>query len=344
MYLPFHVLHFSSAQFYKTLQEVQDTADKGPKVAQSSDDPLQPFSPPTTPRSQSSPAFFGENPFVSDAFINIPARQFREGNYEKFVGDPFETTDPFSGSSDDHHIISTTSDDFVESVNSPDLFQNSRNNKNPEDGFSETSAFSTENQNGGSSHTQHSPPSQSTNAENQNGGSSHTQPPPPSQSTNAEQSRESVVQLSPPMHESEASQSVSSKESLQNSLSCASSQESLKESHSSSRHSQRDSHSSKESLGEHQTRMAEIPALLLSSQESLPNQQLTASQDSLGKMSPRLIGSDHSQQSAPSFKLSQDSLSPVSSPQHKRSRSERSSTASFQEMVVEERIEPVLQV
>ncbi|XP_064387118.1 zinc finger CCCH domain-containing protein 13-like isoform X3 [Halichondria panicea] len=298
--------------FYKTLEEVQDTANKGPKVAPSSGEPLEPFSPPTTPRYKSSPAFFGENPFVSDAFINIPARQFREGEYEKFVGDPFETTDPFS-SSDDHHIISTTSEDFVESPNSPDVFQNSHNTTTPENEFSK------EKQTGGSLRTQQSL----------------------SQPINAETSRDSSGQPSPPLHDSGASVSsqTSSKESLQNSYSCASSQESLKDSCSSSRHSHRDSHSSKESLGENQT----IPSPLLSSQESLQHQQLAASQDSLGRMSPRLIGSDHSQQSAPLSRLSQDSLSPVSSPRLKESRSERSSTASFQEMVVEERIEPVLQ-
>lgn len=39
---------------------------------------------------------YGENPFISDEFINLPARSFREGEFENFYGDPFESVEIFS--------------------------------------------------------------------------------------------------------------------------------------------------------------------------------------------------------------------------------------------------------
>jgi hypothetical protein len=36
---------------------------------------------------------FGENPFTSDEFVNLPATRFREGGFEKFSGDPFESVE-----------------------------------------------------------------------------------------------------------------------------------------------------------------------------------------------------------------------------------------------------------
>ena len=40
--------------------------------------------------------FFGENPFTGDDFVNLPARRFREGGFENFYGDPFESVEIFS--------------------------------------------------------------------------------------------------------------------------------------------------------------------------------------------------------------------------------------------------------
>ena len=55
--------------------------------------PIQPFSPPTSPIKQNPP--LGENPFISDEIVNLPARRFREGDFENFSGDPFESVELF---------------------------------------------------------------------------------------------------------------------------------------------------------------------------------------------------------------------------------------------------------
>ena len=57
--------------------------------------PIRPFSPPTTPMKKA--PFFGENPFTGDDFVNLPARRFRDGEFENFYGDPFESIEVFSG-------------------------------------------------------------------------------------------------------------------------------------------------------------------------------------------------------------------------------------------------------
>lgn len=67
---------------------VQEKAEYLPTV-DPSHIPIQPFSPPATP-SRSAPPL-GKNPFISDAFVNLPARRFREGDFDNFYGDPFES-------------------------------------------------------------------------------------------------------------------------------------------------------------------------------------------------------------------------------------------------------------
>ena len=63
--------------------------------------PIQPFSPPATPIKPNPP--LGENPFISDEFVNLPARKFLEGEFENFYGDPFESVETFTEPS--HHPI-----------------------------------------------------------------------------------------------------------------------------------------------------------------------------------------------------------------------------------------------
>lgn len=282
------------------LREVEATVDEGPKVNQSSSDNLEPFSPPTTPGPRDKePTFFGENPFVSDAFVNMPARQFRDGRYDNTAGDPFQSMDPFSDSSE-CHSIDTATDDFVD-ANSPHELRVNDHNKSttPESTFSNSSTFSEE-------------------------------------PHNAQVTANDVVQQhSPDLSRPHSSQSsiTGSRESLKGSYNVVALQDSLKHS---SRSSPREEHSSsRESLGDNHRLNTDNA----SSVHSRPPSRLTASQDSLSidKPSPRLSDS-------PSHFSDGSVGSTRSSPGLQGRRSERSSTASFQEVVVEERIEPMLQV
>ncbi len=288
------------------LHEVQTTVnEEGSKVSSpsNSSDDLEPFSPPATPDQKDTPTLFGENPFVSDAFINMPAKKFRDSRYDSVVGDPFQNMDPFSECSE-RHSINTSSEDFVD-FNSPNELQ-SNSHKHISLG-SPFSDYSTSSERG---HTTHS----LTTTDKR----SHT--------VHVSTATINIVQQpSPNLSRPHSSQSshTSSRESLRGSINITtSSQESLKQS--SVRDTSRNSFRSNERLSS-------------SSVESVRSRSpLSASQDSLG------IGKTHS--GSPSHSIEGSVGSTGSSPRLSTRRSERSSTASFQEVVVEERIEPVLQV
>ena len=76
-------------QYHDIIRLVQAETERLPTV-DPDHIPIQPFSPPATP-SRLAPSPFGENPFSSDEFVNLPATRFREGEFEKFTGDPFES-------------------------------------------------------------------------------------------------------------------------------------------------------------------------------------------------------------------------------------------------------------
>ena len=76
------------SQYHDIIRLVQAETERLPTV-DPNHIPIQPFSPPATP-SRLAPSPFGENPFSSDEFVSLPATRFREGEFEKFSGDPFE--------------------------------------------------------------------------------------------------------------------------------------------------------------------------------------------------------------------------------------------------------------
>lgn len=78
------------SQYQDIIRLVQAETERLPTV-DPNHIPIQPFSPPATPSRLLAPSPFGENPFTSDEFVNLPARRFREGEFEKFSGDPFES-------------------------------------------------------------------------------------------------------------------------------------------------------------------------------------------------------------------------------------------------------------
>ena len=125
--------NFVCVQFYRMMEEVQSTTEQLPIISSSSE-PQEPFSPPQTPRQETPPSFFPENPFVSDAFVNLPARQFREGRYDDFVGDPFETMDSLSSNDGSDDNSSARSEDFVSSSNEPDRVYNDHRSLTPDTG------------------------------------------------------------------------------------------------------------------------------------------------------------------------------------------------------------------
>ena len=77
------------SQYHDIIRLVQAETERLPTV-DPNHIPIQPFSPPATP-SRLAPSPFGENPFSSDEFVSLPATRFREGEFEKFSGDPFES-------------------------------------------------------------------------------------------------------------------------------------------------------------------------------------------------------------------------------------------------------------
>lgn len=78
-------IHF---QYHDIIRLVQAETERLPTV-DPNHIPIQPYSPPATP-SRLVPSPIEENPFASDEFVNLPASRFREGEFEKFSGDPFE--------------------------------------------------------------------------------------------------------------------------------------------------------------------------------------------------------------------------------------------------------------
>ena len=82
------------SQYHDIIRLVQAETERLPTV-DPNHIPIQPFSPPATP-SRSAPSMFGENPFTSDEFVNLPASRFREGGFENFCGDPFESIEIFT--------------------------------------------------------------------------------------------------------------------------------------------------------------------------------------------------------------------------------------------------------
>ena len=93
MYLYAHVSTHTLSQYHDIIRQVQAETERLPTV-DPNHIPIEPFSPPATP-SRLTPPLFGENPFASDEFVNLPARRFREGEFEKFSGDPFESVEIF---------------------------------------------------------------------------------------------------------------------------------------------------------------------------------------------------------------------------------------------------------
>ena len=89
MYLYTLVPMHTHSQYHDIIRLVQAETERLPTV-DANHIPIQPFSPPATP-SRLAPSPFGENPFTSDEFMNLPASRFREGEFEKFSGDPFES-------------------------------------------------------------------------------------------------------------------------------------------------------------------------------------------------------------------------------------------------------------
>ena len=89
MYLYTLVPMHTHSQYHDIIRLVQAETERLPTV-DPNHIPIQPFSPPATP-SRLAPSPFGENPFTSDEFVNLPAGRFREGEFEKFSGDPFES-------------------------------------------------------------------------------------------------------------------------------------------------------------------------------------------------------------------------------------------------------------
>ena len=113
MYLYTHVpMHVHTlSQYHDIIRQVQSETERLPTI-DPNHIPIQPFSPPATP-SRLTPPLFGENPFASDEFVNLPARRFREGEFEKFSGDPFESIETFN-ESPTHSAEATGGDTYTE--------------------------------------------------------------------------------------------------------------------------------------------------------------------------------------------------------------------------------------
>ena len=295
---------YQSLQFYQIITNVQTESEQAPPVTPTHTT-LEPFTPPCTPGHTTTPVFFGENPFVSDAFINLPAKQFREGVYDNFTGDPFVSMDPFVDGNG--HDISVDSDDFVESNPSDNytIVKNGSNSTTPDSGVSATDSLPSDDLKQPNGHVSSS--------------SSTPQPPVVTHLPKGPPRVDRQIQPSPVLDRSDSPQlsqssysHTSSKESLQ-----------LKD--------DRHSHGSRSPI-----------ALSL---ESLSSSQarLSTGGGSETNISGRGSHPDLSQQSSGSYHRSQDSLSSSPKPKENR-RSGRSSNASFQEVVIVESNEPVLQV
>ena len=100
-------MHF---QYQDIIRLVQSETERLPTV-DPNNVPIEPFSPPATP-SRLTPSLFGENPFASDEFVNLPASRFREGEFDKFYGDPFESVETFTDLPS--HSTSTGGNAYIE--------------------------------------------------------------------------------------------------------------------------------------------------------------------------------------------------------------------------------------
>ena len=123
LHLP-HTLHIHTThtitQFHDIIKEVQAETEQLPET-QSVRVTLDPFSPPSTPL-EKTPGSGEENPIANEAFVGVSPEKYQQGNFEHFLGDPFQILDPFAenGPHTQNHAYSSSeeseSDRFVESL------------------------------------------------------------------------------------------------------------------------------------------------------------------------------------------------------------------------------------